>query len=211
MLLDDQGGSVELGGNESTAGVGTPYIDFHYSGKTQDYNTRIINDADRMLSVVGNLRVLASSNHLQLRRETTETTGDKQLFLELYQDDPKIQVPTVYPSIRFHHNNRFWHRLEARADGFHFKEGCLPNDGYINISAGYIIGKNPYDRNFRDNEGSPSDSARAKEILSGKSDGTFMIGGPTPNYPYHIFFYWKAGGNFYRTWIPIDRNSVESF
>ncbi len=56
-LVDNQGGSIELGGNNTVAGVGTPYIDFHYLGKTEDYNTRIINDADGRLSVDGSLRV----------------------------------------------------------------------------------------------------------------------------------------------------------
>ncbi|HEX3557449.1 MAG TPA: LamG domain-containing protein [Thermoanaerobaculia bacterium] len=56
-LRNNQGGSLELGGNDSTPGTGTPYIDFHYRGKTEDYNARIINDADHQLSVVGNLRV----------------------------------------------------------------------------------------------------------------------------------------------------------
>jgi hypothetical protein len=52
LLWRDQGGSIELGGNNSTAGTGTPYIDFHYEGLAQDYNTRIINDADGRLSII---------------------------------------------------------------------------------------------------------------------------------------------------------------
>ncbi len=51
-LRDNQGGSIELGGDSTTPGRGTPYIDFHYQGLTQDYNTRIINDADGRLSVI---------------------------------------------------------------------------------------------------------------------------------------------------------------
>jgi hypothetical protein len=78
---------------------------------------------------------------------------------------------------------------------------------------GYLMGRNPFDRNFRDQEaaGGISDSARAREILLQKPDGTFIIGGPTPNYPYHIFFYWRANNAIYRTWIPLDRNNVEIF
>jgi hypothetical protein len=41
----DQGGSIEL------MGPGTPYIDFHFSGASQDYNVRIINDADGQLTL----------------------------------------------------------------------------------------------------------------------------------------------------------------
>jgi hypothetical protein len=53
-LQTDQGGSIELGGDGSTPGSGTPYIDFHFAGLTQDYNTRIINDANGRLSLVAN-------------------------------------------------------------------------------------------------------------------------------------------------------------
>ncbi len=77
---------------------------------------------------------------MQLRRSASESSGGKQLFLELYQDDtrPNSTVPEVYPSIRFHHNNRFWHRIEARANGFHFKDGNLDSDRYSSIVAGDI-------------------------------------------------------------------------
>jgi hypothetical protein len=51
VIKGDQGGSIELGGDNDTAGTGTPYIDFHFSGLRQDYNARIINDANGHLSV----------------------------------------------------------------------------------------------------------------------------------------------------------------
>ena len=48
----DQGGSLELGGNNSTAGTGTPYIDFHLGGQgVQDFNARMVNDTDGHISV----------------------------------------------------------------------------------------------------------------------------------------------------------------
>jgi hypothetical protein len=50
-LSSDQGGSIELGGNLGTAGVGTPYIDFHYAGVDSDFNARIINDGNGVLSI----------------------------------------------------------------------------------------------------------------------------------------------------------------
>lgn len=83
------------------------------------------------------LAVSTSAQHLQLRRESTESAGGKQLFLELYQHDPdpKKLIPDVFPSIRFHHNNRFWHRIEAQSSGFHFKDGNLGGDGYSDIKA----------------------------------------------------------------------------
>jgi hypothetical protein len=51
-LAVDQGGSIELGGDSSTAGTGTPFIDFHFQGKKEDFNARIINDADGQLNLV---------------------------------------------------------------------------------------------------------------------------------------------------------------
>jgi hypothetical protein len=70
-LQQDQGGSIELGGDNATPGAGTPYIDFHFAGLTQDFNTRIINDADNQLSlfagstrVTGNLSVLGARTYL---------------------------------------------------------------------------------------------------------------------------------------------------
>lgn len=53
VLSVDQGGSIELGGSPS--GVGTPYIDFHYKDKVEDFNVRIINDADRQLTLAAPL------------------------------------------------------------------------------------------------------------------------------------------------------------
>lgn len=53
----DQGGKIELGGDNNVANPvtnGRPYIDFHYgTGTAQDYNARIINDADGRLSISG--------------------------------------------------------------------------------------------------------------------------------------------------------------
>ena len=66
-LNADQGGSIELG-NGITAGA-VPYIDFHYgTGAAQDYNMRIINEANGALAVyggtlkVGNLAGVGSRN-----------------------------------------------------------------------------------------------------------------------------------------------------
>ncbi|GHO90558.1 hypothetical protein KSF_006060 [Reticulibacter mediterranei] len=83
------------------------------------------------------LTVSASTNHLQLRREATEKTGDKILFLELFQNDSASPtVPEVHPAIRFNHNNRYWQRIEGRSDGIHFKTGDTNSDSYIDTFAG---------------------------------------------------------------------------
>lgn len=52
QLYADQGGSIELGGNNTTAGTGIPYIDFHFAnGRIEDFNARIINNAEGTLSL----------------------------------------------------------------------------------------------------------------------------------------------------------------
>jgi hypothetical protein len=46
--------SIELGAPDgSVPGFATPFIDFHFKDKAQDYNTRIINNRDGRLSILG--------------------------------------------------------------------------------------------------------------------------------------------------------------
>jgi hypothetical protein len=72
-LTLDQNGSIELGGNNGVAGGGTPFLDFHYNTLAQDYNTRIINDADGRLSIVAN--TLYADGNVGIG--TTDTKGYK--------------------------------------------------------------------------------------------------------------------------------------
>ncbi len=57
-LQSDQGGSIELGGNNFTANPlvgGSPYIDFHFgNGVVEDFNFRFINPGNRVLDFVDN-------------------------------------------------------------------------------------------------------------------------------------------------------------
>lgn len=55
QLSADQGGAIELGGSSTLAGTGTPYIDFHFGPGPgpQDFNVRLINDADGQLTFTG--------------------------------------------------------------------------------------------------------------------------------------------------------------
>ena len=76
----------------------------------------------------GAVRVSRETDHLTLHRAPTETTGGSRLFLELIQEDTGTpKVPDVNMFIRFHHNYRWWHRLEARASGLHLLEGSGDN------------------------------------------------------------------------------------
>lgn len=56
LLVNDQGGSIELGGNN--LGSGVPFIDFHYNGSNVDYDVRIQNTGvDNLLIDGADLRV----------------------------------------------------------------------------------------------------------------------------------------------------------
>ena len=138
--------SIEL----RNSGSGTPYIDFAQDGARADYDARIRLTEPGKLAIEGanvgigtpapdyRLTVSHTGNHLQLRREE-EAAGGKAVFLELYQNDAKkAKVPEVFPCIRFHHAYRFWHRLEARADGLHFKGGDLKKDSYAKVFSGSL-------------------------------------------------------------------------
>jgi len=49
----DQGGSLELGGNNAQAGTGTPYVDFHTAGGgVTDFNARIIAPLPNQLNLI---------------------------------------------------------------------------------------------------------------------------------------------------------------
>lgn len=58
LLQNDQGGSIELAGQNALANPnagGMPYIDFHYgTGSAQDFNFRIINAANNRLDFASN-------------------------------------------------------------------------------------------------------------------------------------------------------------
>ncbi|MFI6763483.1 LamG domain-containing protein [Micromonospora sp. NPDC050417] len=76
------------------------------------------------------LTVRSSTEHLQLRRE--DQSGGAQVFLELYQA-PTAEGVVTYPSIRFHHASKFWHRIEGRPEGFMFKWGPMDRDDLSDI------------------------------------------------------------------------------
>jgi hypothetical protein len=63
LLIDDQGGSLELGGTNLINGVGTPYIDFHNAlGSNMDYSVRLLNDGQKQLTLIGDLHVTGDVN-----------------------------------------------------------------------------------------------------------------------------------------------------
>ncbi len=81
------------------------------------------------------LTISADDTHLQLRREASAPAGTK-IFLELFQDD---SPSAVYPCLRFHHSNRFWHRIEGNPDGLAFKAGDPGDQTLRNVYAGTAV------------------------------------------------------------------------
>ncbi|WP_405888991.1 LamG domain-containing protein [Streptomyces sp. NBC_01136] len=82
------------------------------------------------------LTVSAASAHLQLRRDIVNAPAGNLLFLELFQAQSTTQTN---PSIRFHQWNSFWHRIEARPEGFHLKTGDLTSDALVDLYASTLF------------------------------------------------------------------------
>lgn len=82
------------------------------------------------------LTVRSDATHLQLRRESDAAGTGNLLYLELFQADTPAQV---FPSIRFHHSNKFWHRIEARPEGFLLKTGDLAGNAPVDLYAGTAV------------------------------------------------------------------------
>ncbi|WNZ08058.1 hypothetical protein [Streptomyces sp. 11x1] len=83
------------------------------------------------------LTVSAENSHLQLRRMLPPGADNKYLFMELFQAGPSSPTPVSF-NIRFHHGGTYWHRLEVRKDGFHFKYGDLASSTYSDIHAARV-------------------------------------------------------------------------
>jgi hypothetical protein len=74
------------------------------------------------------------SDHLQLRRTGAMGGGGNIVYLELFQEDTAGTAVT-YPSIRFHHSNKFYNRIEGRPDGIWFKFGNQQYDTLVDLHA----------------------------------------------------------------------------
>jgi hypothetical protein len=81
------------------------------------------------------LTVSSDDAHLQLRREPNAAAGTK-IYLELFQDN---SPNAVYPCLRFHHSNVFWHRIEGRPEGLAFKTGNPNDQSLVNVIANTAV------------------------------------------------------------------------
>ncbi|MEV4749540.1 LamG domain-containing protein [Streptosporangium sp. NPDC049248] len=89
----------------------------------------------------GKVTIRNDSGHLQLRRDTSQGASGQTLYLELFQENTPGTAVT-YPTIRFHHANKFWHRIEGRPEGIAFKDGNIPVDQLIDVIARTFVGQN---------------------------------------------------------------------
>ncbi len=95
--------------------------------------------SDQQVEVNGSLTVQLDSSGrnipmVQIRRSAAAREEGKFVFLELFQDGSGT-IGEVYPSIRFHHGNRYWRRIEGRSDAFYFKDGNVDGDALSPIVA----------------------------------------------------------------------------
>jgi hypothetical protein len=81
------------------------------------------------------LTVSSDDAHLQLRREANAPAGTK-IFLELFQDN---SPNAVYPCLRFHHSNVFWHRIQGQPEGLSFRTGNPGDNSLINVYANTAV------------------------------------------------------------------------
>jgi hypothetical protein len=84
---------------------------------------------------------LTAKGKLVISRSNADTTAGTKVFFELYQEDSEGKIKDVYPSIRFYHPGKFWHRLEARGDGLHIKNGDISTDTYTALTVGDLTAK----------------------------------------------------------------------
>jgi fibronectin-binding autotransporter adhesin len=76
LLGSDQGGNLDLGGTGTIAGIGKPYIDFHFGPRApEDYNVRISNDAHRQLTIDADNLVVTGNLVATLAPAALNVTG----------------------------------------------------------------------------------------------------------------------------------------
>lgn len=97
------------------------------------------------LTLDGDTTILNNEPSLKVMRTKGQASGGTKIFLELMQDDANpAAVPEVGPSLRFHHANRFWYRIEARSDGLHVRDGHPESSAYKPLSAGNLFSNNKH-------------------------------------------------------------------
>jgi hypothetical protein len=116
---------IEFRHTNGSQGIGFGHNTVYATGSNPDQ------DLNLQARGGGIVRARVNTNTVQLER--TLATSGKALFLELYQGT--AATADVFPSIRFHHGNHYWIRIESSNSRFHFKQGHLDSDEYVDLSA----------------------------------------------------------------------------
>jgi hypothetical protein len=88
-----EGGSLELGGTDTIAGTGKPYIDFHFGPlPPQNFNVRIINDANRQLTIDADQLVVTGTLVASLAPVNLSVSGALAVGTMTIQAGGKLQV-----------------------------------------------------------------------------------------------------------------------
>ncbi len=95
---------------------------------------------DGAANLKGNLTLANTDPKIHIQRDAGVASGGSRIFLELIQEDASpTTVPEVGASIRFHHRNRYWHRIEADGIGLHVRDGDPGNKVYKPLYAGDLL------------------------------------------------------------------------
>ncbi len=135
-LSVNQSGSIELG--SSTTGGVIPFIDFHYgTGLLQDYNTRLINDADQQLDLMrsGSAVPMARFNTTGLTvNGTLVSTSDrnaKENFQAVDAQEVLAKVAALPVSRWNYKEDKSQQHLGPMAQDFYAAFGVGPDDKHI--------------------------------------------------------------------------------
>jgi hypothetical protein len=113
--------------------------------------------------------ISGSGDQLLLRREKEETTGGGRVFLTVLQKDNDTPVvPEVFPTIQFGHWKKFWNRIEAQSNGYHFKNSTPGENSYVDVRARRL---HVHDRNSTDTRKPDDDGADTRWIGGDEQNG----------------------------------------
>ena len=98
IIKADQGGAIELGAGNGVGGTGTPYIDFHFNGLTEDYNARLINIGDSVLRLDGAKLDMGNNQVTNMAPPIISTDAATKAYVDgltgANETDPKIGTLT---------------------------------------------------------------------------------------------------------------------